>query len=216
MFTPVLNMTKMSVDSQMKRLKQGKVTLEKFDFRFLGRSGMAGKQALLQLQQREDVKASASISKRLEIAMKNLKRNGRRDRDVANKLVEHDFKSLILQYPVDVEFDETLWNFFANDFYPSQECLDKPCLLLQVDLNDDSIAEYVLFYELRNKVSSQLIVKNIGEDGIYDRKYYSKNLNMSFDDLKDKIESGRFSLVQSPWRDLTIGEEVLPSSNINR
>ena len=216
MFTPILNMSRMSVNSQLARLDQAKVSIDEFDYRFLARNGRYGQKALLALQTREDVKASRVISKRIEVALKDSRRNRRWGYHVAEKPEKIDYKSLISQYPENVEFD--VWDFLVKDNYIAAGCLENDCLLLQIDLNNDGEPEYVLFQDQfsqnKYKTTAKFLIKE--SDGFYKRHYGSRKLDMSFKDLKAAIESNAFTLTQPRWQDLKIGDEVLRSSSINR
>lgn len=216
MFTPVLNMSRMSVDSQLARLEQGKVSIDDFDYRFLARNGFYGREALQTLQAREDAKASRVISKRIDVALENSRRNYRGRHRVTEKVDKVDYKSVISQHPKDVEFD--VWAFLNKEKYIANGCVENNCLLLQIDLNGDGIFEHVLFQEKftqnRYQTTAKFLIKE--SDGSYKRHYGSKKINMNFKELKLAIESNSFSLVQPRWQDLKIGDEVLRSSSINR
>lgn len=216
MFTPILNTSKMSVNSQLARLDEGKVSVDDFDFQFLARNGYYGRQALHVLQARDDITSSKLLSKRVEIAITDSYRRRRTRNSVEEKLEVVDYQSLVAQYPQNVEFD--VWSHLVNNSYLASDCLNDDCLLLQIDLNTDGVFEYILFHDRFRRGKHQTIAKFIikAEDGTYERRYDSKNLTMNFNDLKSAIESGSFSLVQPQWRDIKIGNEVLHSSSITR
>jgi hypothetical protein len=208
MFTPVLDMSRISVDSQLSRLDQGKVPLEKFDFYFLARNGDVGERALRALQERDDVKASLAISKRIELALKTKGRaylSGEMDQAVVKKMIK--------TYPLEATYDDSIWEFIALNSYNANECMRDGCALLQVDLNGDSNDEYILFSKRNSNTSLRFFMKN--KEGEYQPQYTNLSLKMTYEELVEKLEAGSFSLVRPQWQDLKIGDEVIhtPSNN---
>lgn len=199
MFTPILNLSSMSVNSQLDRLEQGKVSIDKFDYSFLARNGKAGLQALDELKARDDISAKPALLTRIDKAIES---KGYRHSAV-NIFTNDEVRSIIKSFPKGVEVDDDFWLYLEQKYYNIRECQTYSCALLSVDLNGDTVNEYVLFIGNDTLIRHQFFVE--GKDGFYDAPYSYYRSSADFTLILEALESGTFSLVRPQWQDLSIG-----------
>ena len=212
LFTPVLDPSRLSVNSQLARLDAGLLPIEKVDFKFLARNGKHGKNALESLKLRNDVKSSADISRRIDSAIKSKGRGYMTHDEISLK----EAKGVIQTYPVNTEFESAIWALFSEEPYTINHCFTADCALLRIDLNGDSVYEYVLFNNHKTSIYLKFFIRN--QQGKLQAQYSPAHLNMSFTSLLAKLESSSFSLASPQWKNLKIGDETIntPSNALDQ
>lgn len=203
MFTPVLDLSSMSVRSQLARLDQGKLTLENFDYHFLARNGTVGIEALQELKARPEVASSEVIVARIDKAIKSKGRRYYSPQTISRK----ELKSILNTYPIGIELDESIWAHFESRPYRVSQCFKSTCALLQVDLNSDAENEYILFTGNAKSVNFRFFIKD--SKGQLTERHSYRNLSMSFEVLTQMLNNNSFSLVEPQWQDLKIGDQTI-------
>ncbi|MGH1374579.1 MAG: DUF4153 domain-containing protein [Cellvibrionaceae bacterium] len=201
--SPLLDFRKISVNSQIDRLKQGVVSRENFDFRYL-RNELArpGYEALQVL--REEVKAEHP-----EIALRI--QSYYADKDDKRSTSKSDFVKAITGLTEDtpedlidaiyVEVTKRIWQMQQTQSYE----------LLVLDLNNDGDLEYV-FAQVRQREIELAMYHNI--DGrwesrvlrsIYGQSTTSKESNAR---LLEALEKREYGAAANEWQFLQIGEHL--------
>jgi len=207
MFTPLLNLSRMSVNSQLERLEQGKVTIEKFDYFFLARNGPVGLKALNDLKEREDVSASEDLVTKIDKAIKSKGRYYAPE----NELNKTEVRSVIKSFPEGVEVETEFWTYLTENYYQTRNCLNQTCALLSVDMNGDEQNEHILYIGDEKRVRYQFFIKNEGSGYNSPYSYSSKEIDIVT--IINALESGTYSLQPPQWQDLNIGDTLFRMPN---
>jgi hypothetical protein len=210
-FTPVLDMSHISVDSQLKRLETGQVMIENFDFHYLARSGKYGLATLEKLKQRAEVKESDKLLKKIE---DSIEQKGRRryytPDNISSERIAELAESLEV-YPPTAIVDTDFWSVFEQHSNQFERCKTDNCLLLAVDLNGDKKDEYILFQSANGEnVSSRLYIREI--DGNFIPQFSYARVTMRFGQLRASLQAGSVKLLEPKWKDIQIGEERINTS----
>ncbi len=210
LFTPVLDMARLSVDSQLARLERNEVSLETFDFAYLARSGTYGLRKLEELKQRPDIAKNEKLLKKVESAIENKYRRYYRPDTIVDPKV---LAAKVEVFPSGAVVPQDFWNFASKQSRDAESCLKNRCFLLAVDLNKDGVDEYLLFRGAGNQwVYSSHVYKKGGEHG-YISQYISDSLNIKVDDLVVLLTENKVELKEPNYMNLKIGDKLLNTSS---
>ncbi len=172
LFTPVLDMSRLSVNSQLARLERGEITLEAFDFPYLARTGTYGLRKLDELKKRIEIADNELVIKRIDTAIEN---KNRRYYRLDTVIDPESLADVVEVFPIDTEISKDFWSLAAEHTGVTQVCLRNTCLLLAVDLNKDGIDEYILFRSSGNGyVYTSRIYKKGGDEGYISQETLKK------------------------------------------
>jgi len=205
--TPVLNLQRISAQSQLSLLESGKITFERLDlayFRFdLGR---AGHQALLDLKDSDTVKGDAKLLAKIETVMTKKNRWGAKVSQVAAITDSQTLKLYFEIYPQQSVVPDTLWQTLLDDKKQIRSCFEcqHQCLLLAVDLLGDSKLEYVIFGQ--GQYTYQQPVYALETNSWHISGYVSQQYNrQGREQLLNKIKRGEYTVKAPQWRELEVG-----------
>jgi hypothetical protein len=209
--SPVLNPTRIGVQSQVARLLDGKVKADHFEFEYLrfrgGKYGNEALQSMLVNMQHPELNSAAQT-------VLNAHDQSYYTNPVANVDSAQALQAKFTVYPkgtvLEPAFYETL---FADKkegaFYLT--CLSETderniaCRLLEVDLNEDGVAEVVVFNAYGHRVYSK---DAAGWKYVGDMKMVEFNNVESSDELT-LLESDDYKVVKPQWQLLKFGSETL-------
>ncbi len=209
LFTPVLDMARLSVNSQLARLERGEISLEAFDFPYLARSGAYGLKKLEELKKRPEIADNELLLKRVDTAIENKHRRFYRLDTVIDPKALAD---VVEVFPLEAEISKDFWNHAAEHTGDTESCLRYTCVLLAVDLNKDGIDEYLLFRSSVNEyVYTARIYKKGGSEG-YISQYFNDSINMKVADLRQLLLDKKVELKEPENMNLKIGDKLLNTS----
>lgn len=194
LFTPLADPAKLSVNDQMKRLADGKVTLEAFDYAFLHFDGERyGREALKALA----AKGGAPGEK----AKATLARTNRWDRPDAalDASARGDPATLKLVWPVGKTLPPAFLTsgWLKGDAEPLGCTVGAPCTAALLDLNGDGEDEVVVA-----GAHMAVVLTHAGQSA------WRNVLQTSLDGcpgFAEALRSGRLGAEPSAWRDLVVG-----------
>ena len=206
LFTPVLNVYKLSADSQYQRFIDNQVPVEQIDFHNLARLGNYGLDKLDLIKSHDRIKGNDKYIAMIDMAIEN---KNRRYFNANNYSSNEDIAAKILVHPKGVEVKEKFWVTLKH--YNIKYCSSKrPCFLILIDLNDDGKDEYV--YLSTSPHQYRLRIYGLNEDGTFsyitEKTYGIKNLPI--EKLKEAIENNNVGTKPSKWQDLEVGGVRIP------
>lgn len=203
--SPLLNPTRIGVQSQVARLLSGEIKSEQFDYKYLRfRGGKYGNEALKNMLTNprfaEEVKAALSAEN------ESYYNKPKRKIDTTAAL-----QANIVVYPKGTVLDASFYNKLLADVIASNiyiECLSnmnltsQPCYALSVDLNHDNKPEVMIFSAYNAKLYTQ------NADGwhfesemrVIDDGDYTEH------DDKAMLEQGNFKVISQAWDMLQLGQ----------
>jgi hypothetical protein len=208
--SPVLNPTRIGVQSQVARLLNGEVKIDKFDYEYLRfKGGVYGNDALrsmLSNQQHPELKAYAQAL--LDASDQSYYSRPVKKLDSTNAL-----QAQFTVYPKGTVLEPAFYETLLADRKAGKlylECLtgmdekNSDCRLLAVDLNGDNVAEVIAFNPYGNRVYTKEATgwKYVGDTRLAD---YTKG------EMKDELillESGDYQVVKPEWNKLKLGNET--------
>lgn len=205
----LLDFRVIAVNSQLAQLDKGAVTLEKFDLTYLRWNlGRPGVEALQALSKDARVKAAPDVASRIQKLLVAKNRWEGRENEQPT-LAAKDFLILPKGAAVPDGVLAALNEKQKNRIYAAEPCARKAqsCALLQVDLNGDAQAEWVLI----NKEGRGYGVPVLALRG--DHWQQVGNLNSSAannaKDVLKTLEDAAISTEPQHWKDLRIGTLLL-------
>lgn len=207
--SPLLDRSRISVADQMRRLKAGNVTPEKFDFRFLRfDSGRFGIEALQQLATSQDAgPQAANVAQRARSA---LEEKSRYQMTVRGTPITPEMRTnnISVVYPAGSSIPDTFvqkgWHREANTS-PLPPCLSSAehCDAILTDLDGDGRAEIVL---LSQRSNSHGVFKFDPDQGWQLAGLLS---NTFCDNVRETLRSGRLELADPLFKDIVVnGQRV--------
>ncbi|CAG0953898.1 hypothetical protein MTYP_00348 [Methylophilaceae bacterium] len=206
--TPVLDPVRISVSSQVHKLLKEKVDVNSFDFQYLRfDGGYYGHRALTRLSVLESHPESAAIQLKAKKALESTYRNHYRNRTAHERDRESWQKKLELfpkESSLTPEFLDYLWQATEDDKMWI-DCLKNKdrCTVLQLDLNRDGQQEVLIFSEYNAHVFTQ-DARQWQLGGVL---RFSGPAKLSAAKIRKMIEDGEFSVVESRWQELQLGEQ---------
>lgn len=211
LFTPIADPARLSVNDQVARLENGKVSVAKFDFNYLRFDGARyGNEALQKFKLATTGPDVALLNKRAEEALQRKNKwDGENRLPVADKIarlanitVWPDGKSL------PASFAEMDWSTFEkNHLFP--QCLlfqDKKCDVYLMDLNGDNKTE-ILIKNAEN--FRQAVVFSLQTDGKWQPSGLINGMSLDCKDVSQALAEGRYQLLPTPFKDVQIAGQRL-------
>lgn len=201
--TPIADPSRLSVNSQVSMLLKGKISPEKFDFRFLARqSGKYGEDALNKLTKSQNPQIVLLANKAIEEnknydnydapEQKNLKSAEKIDPNNFNLIkgsklpdsfVAQDIKNRTLILPNCMAYEKP----------------EKKCDTVLIDLNNDKKDEIII------DGGSYLILFYETKDGWKSQSLYLNDSNIGLQNFK----LGKVEAAKPEWNSLKVGDEIL-------
>lgn len=198
LFSPLADPARISAADQMKRLEDGRITSDKFDYEFLRfRSGRYGIEALKALRARATGPDAAVISKRAAAALVQAQ-------PTYTGFTATTTKPLVDRITVYPQGQRLPAGFLGQDWsasYPEPLCLmsQNTCDAFIVDLDGDGTPEILL------TSGSELTVFKAGPNGVWAS---AGTLVPDCPTTIEAMKAGRMQAVApapSPWRNLDVG-----------
>ncbi|WP_406828600.1 DUF4153 domain-containing protein [Microbulbifer sp. ARAS458-1] len=209
--SPLANFWRISADSQVARLADGRVALADFDFYFLrnklGRPGLESLQALQSLSVvKQDKKVAAYIEQLLE---KKDPVWALRENPLQVEAREREMREIpILPEGAPPPPDAAQLQRDSRLCQAEQQ----NCLWLVQDLDGDGKPEYLLFiHGSRSDGNHWLHIKahTSGQQGWRPVSSSRRNTELSFAELQQKLSGGQFNLRPPRWQSLYLGDELM-------
>ncbi|WP_346838228.1 DUF4153 domain-containing protein [Microbulbifer sp. SAOS-129_SWC] len=217
--SPLADFWKISADSQVARLQDGRVAAQDFDFYFLRRHlGRPGLEAIQQLAQRPEISADAKLASYLG----KLQQPGDplwKLRD--NPAAQAQRNAALAQLPIYPEGATLPVEVTNNLQLVSRQCSGPQprCFWLRQDINGDGVDETLLFAGAQSR--RQQIILFTPRDSSNDTaalapaagtprlSYYPLPAPMDFAELRKTIASGNFRTAPTRWQALYAGDTLL-------
>jgi hypothetical protein len=210
LLTPLADPARISVNDQMARLEQGRVSPDKFDFAFLRfDSGRYGREALEGLKAKTDGPEAVRIAQRANEALVWKARPYARNQMPATP--EGRMLAITVLHPK----GQVLPDSFVQQAWPGKvqawqvpECLtsDSPtakCEALIDDLDGDGVAEVVLLVAPNGPAT----VFKRGADGVWSRAGALSNAHCN--GVRDGLRAGVPEVTLPPFKDIVIAGQRL-------
>ncbi|WP_428819597.1 DUF4153 domain-containing protein [Microbulbifer sp. MCCC 1A16149] len=209
---PLLNFARISADSQVERLRDGRVALADFDFFFLRQKlGRAGLDALEELREMPQVQQNTEVADHLDALLTP----GRPDWALRENPLQATARAQRLrEIPIFPEGAELPPHSAALQV-EGKDCerQERACLWLAQDLDGDGTLEYLLFVHSasgnKDRHWLQVIAYAAGDSGWQVVGNNSRETEEPFDALKQRLATGQISLRPSRWQGLYLNDELL-------
>lgn len=200
LFTPLADPARISVADQVRRLEEGKVTPDEFDFRFLAKGGVRyGRTALEKLKTKTEGPQAAVIAAKADAALR-----GRKTSTVAKPV---DMAANITVYPK----GQTLpASFMSHDWanepkrWQLPTCLfaNSQCDAFRADIDGDGAPEILL----TSQTAAAAVFKKRADDK-WDR--IGSFTLARCKGVQDALRAGQFKVIEPAWKDLDVnGQRV--------
>lgn len=212
--SPVLDPLRLSVQSQVDRLKAGVVKPEGFDFEFLRReAGRPGMEALRSLRSDPLIKKDAAARAHLERALDPHPEEVRVD----NTPRTVEFAQQHIKALAGVKADDVWWSAIATRKLPSLGCLTtqhSDCMLLGLDLHADQTQELLLCdLSAQYDQNCLLFVREAGWQAQAELHIFGEPHDSA---VIAALREGRITTKPRRWPDLEVGGrqiELTPCDN---
>jgi Domain of unknown function (DUF4153) len=198
--TPIASPWRLSVNDQVARLIDGKVSVDRFDWWLLkDKTGTYGRKALDMLATSQNRVIADKAKLALDGKIGNLPYF---ESDASNRrpVTRADLEALPVVFPVGAKLPES---FLETNFLATEEngmswndCLPISCKFALLDLTRDGQAEVLLREDMQIAVFTQ-----VGDKWQRGAQIFAPALEEAFD-------AGRLSAVPSSWDDIQIGDQV--------
>lgn len=205
--TPVLDLKKISTNSQLSMLEKGVINTNRFDLKYLRFSlGRPGHEALLALKDSKYAREDPKFLSAIELTLKQTHRHGdiyRQERIQSTQ----DVRDFIGVQPDGAHVPEALWKKVLADSKHDSRCFDTniKCYLFEVDIYGDEGKEFILLnnymYSYNNRVYGLKDGnwENLGTASLSEGQ-------VGPNELLNSIQRGDFKVEPSKWNSLTVGE----------
>lgn len=204
--TPVLDPIRISVSSQTHKLLSEKISVQSFDFQYLRfDGGYYGQRALARLSVLEEHVQAAAIQTKAKESLKAKHRTYSRHKTTQRN--RETWQKKLMVYPkgetLTPQFLDFLWEETADNKL-WVDCLNNKdiCTVLQADLNRDGVGEVIIFQAYNSQVFT-LSADRWQLAGVLRLNKASKPDEAA---LRKMIADGDFSVVDSAWQELRVGE----------
>ena len=209
LISPVADVQRLTVSSQLARLRGGAVEPGAFDWNLLARgTGSYGLKALAKIaaSAAEDERSKV-LAKHASDALRLATVPGARPLQDPGRALK-TLRENIAVRPAGISVDDRLFQWLARADADSEErnCIATPesCALWLVDMNDDGQPEALLLWERRGSVQAMLYAQ--GPQG-WRREASLHGPSLPLAVWLGRIDSGQTSPVPRKWPDLTVGSE---------
>lgn len=194
-FTPLADPARLSVDSQMARLAEGKVTAARFDYDFLRwQSGRYGREALQTLARR-----GGEAGRRAKAALAEENRWERAERLEPERAIPADPATVVVAWPAGRSLPPAFLGegWLAGDAEALDCTTDKPCPAAMLDLNDDGDVEIIVAGPRQAAVFTHA---RWDDWWVIRQVTYEQCAG-----FVDAVRTGQVAGAVSPWKDLIVG-----------
>jgi len=194
-FTPLADPARLSVDSQMARLAEGKVTAARFDYDFLRwQSGRYGREALETLARR-----GGAAGRRAKAALAEENRWERAERLEPERAIPADPATVVVAWPAGRSLPPAFLGegWLAGDAEALDCTTDKPCPAAMLDLNDDGDVEIIVAGPRQAAVFTHA---RWDDWWVIRQVTYEQCAG-----FVDAVRTGQVAGAVSPWKDLIVG-----------
>ena len=205
LLTPLADARRIAVNSQMQRLSQQTVELEKFDFDYLRwEAGRYGREALEKLAAGIVHPEQAAIAANAKLFIAKTQR-WNEDTAVLNAA---QMRSKLRVLPTNAVLDEKLISAMAaaeKHHWLLKRCfqLNSACAVWLVDLNNDQrLDALILTKQERDKSAQAVVMQNFGDN--YRLASDSPFFVACYEDSLTQIAAGHFKLVKPEFNDIEI------------
>lgn len=200
--TPLLDVSKISVDDQMARYQAGTITADQVSLSLFSQAGEPGRKALIALQKDEKFMADPQRKRSLTMLLT--------PRGQANAVLDKaELKGMIAVAPGMPLPDDGFWKALGADNYSAQGCLvtKDECLLVAQDLNGDGKPEWILFQFTENNAG----VYSRDEQGVWKRVGYSRQWPKALTkaEVLRALDQKKVMPMKKDWDDMAIFGERL-------
>ena len=199
--TPIADPARISVIDQVRRLEEGRISPEQFDFAFLRfKTGRYGEQALERLKRKEDGPNAARIAVKANEAL-DWKTMSAAQRRVGRMTTDERAANITVLHPageaVPDGFLRQGWS--AQQHWTLPSCLiafDAKCAAILTDLDDDGTAEILLF----STPGGPAAAFKSGPENSW--ALLGTIVNAICPGVLDALKAGRFASVPSTYKDI--------------
>jgi len=204
--SPIIDLQKISVQSQIDLLKQGQVSIENFDYKYLRfKTGRAGYEAIVALKDYQPIKNNAQQMAYIDKVLVAKNKWSIDDNDIDNI---KKFKQLIAVYPKNTRLPEALLNeLFKNKHYHKACKRTQSCFVLGIDIHGDEAQEYI-FNQNRHSLNYAEVYGL--EAGQWKKIGHSKTTQkLKLSETKESLLNHDYVIKPSAWKTLNInGVEI--------
>ena len=205
LFTPLLNLNKLSADSQYQRFITKKVSLENMNFYNLARLGKHGLASLELIKLDESIVGDKKQIAKIDQAIKNRNRYYAIDKDFMSN---DDIGDTVLVYPQGAKVNEKYW---SKARLRQGDCTStEPCFLILKDINSDEKDEYVLIHK-KYKIY-QLSIHQLTKKGtlsfVLQKQFPIEQL--SIEKLQQALATSGLKTKNPRWKNLLIDDVEIP------
>lgn len=208
--SPLVNFWRISADSQLARLQEGRTELADFDFFFLRRElGRPGFEALQAAKALPSIQRNTDVVEHLDAllaqpdAIWELRKNPLQAKAEIQRLREIEVIPANSSLPTD---------FHNRRFSENCQLPERQCLWLEQDLDNDGNNEFLLF-SFRSRRDQQHFLQVVAfakVDGHWRQiGVNSRNTDEDFDALRLRLSAGEMETRAPRWPALYLGEELL-------
>ncbi len=207
--TPIADPSRLSVNSQVSMLLSGKITPEKFDFRFLAReSGKYGESALQKLAKDKNPQVALLANKAIEENKNydNYDAPEQKNLKPAEKIDPNNFNLIKGAKLPDSFVTQDIKN--RTVILPNCMAFEKPtkkCDTILIDLNDDKKDEIIIDGD------TYLVLYYETKDGWKSQSLYLSDSNIGLQNFK----LGKVEATKPQWNSLKVGDEVIEIQHPN-
>ncbi|MCZ4280152.1 DUF4153 domain-containing protein [Kiloniella laminariae] len=203
---------RLSLKDQISRLEDGRIKPADFDFSYLRfRLGTAGQKALKDIENNPVLMADPLIASRIEQVKKQSYYQASADRDAPDYLSLGNFTDYLVLYPSTIEVPGDVnkalvenYQWVLSSCYQEQQP-EARCLLVNLDLNQDSQKEFLLISQYNTAYSLMLQPDGSWKAGPQLTAGYN---NGSSKEYQSALERGDFRLTAPTIQNLTIGDQL--------
>ncbi|WOX04024.1 DUF4153 domain-containing protein [Microbulbifer pacificus] len=209
--SPLVNFWRISADSQLARLQDGRTELADFDFFFLRQKlGRPGREALQTLENLPQVRQNDELTAYVqELKGKTEGIRKLRENPLQAQAREQDLRQIAVLPEGAPPPDRAVLELEARSCGEERHS----CLWLVQDLDSDGSPEYLLFRHNESGNGDRhwlsITAYSSGPKGWVSIGGNNRDTDESFADLKTRLGSGQFGLRPSRWQSLYLGDELL-------
>ncbi|HKQ30769.1 MAG TPA: DUF4153 domain-containing protein [Burkholderiales bacterium] len=205
--SPLLDAKRISAASQTNRLLAGKVSTDKFDYRYLRfELGRYGNAALARLKDVADHPQAEQVRSSATFALNQTNRwNLYQQTNIGTAQAATHFSV----FPKSETLDESFLPYVTDALTSGivKSCLEnsKRCPILVLDLNRDRQKEYIVFHPAARSAAVLTKTDNRWRPiGFLSIESKWKNVK----ELEDRLAKGDYAAVENPWQNLRIGRQT--------
>jgi len=201
--SPILSPVRIAADSQVSRLLSAKIHADDFDFNYLRFDlGSVGTTQLERLKNITQHPEALRIQQLAKEALAKKKRWGKTNVSVKLENIHQHFQV----FPKEAHLDQNLRQFLyeKRNSWTYKTCFkrEQTCLILYIDLNQDTQHEAIIFLQ-----GEQLLLSQQDETW-HVIGTLTKKKHLTISQMKAMLEEETISTVFSPWKNLQVGQQL--------